>query len=134
MILVVQGDRQICFTRSPTSEQLTEFLQGKTPDYQGDPENLPDVIRTRFLPSPQTSWDGFRRWRYTNTHYKALIRLEPGLMKALDEAIANQEYKIAQSLWEDLKNLGAITPQLGAALAEAAVEFNLPDEIKSALA
>ncbi|MEL7314633.1 MAG: hypothetical protein AAFN08_06740 [Cyanobacteria bacterium J06559_3] len=78
-------------------------------------------------------WDGFRRWRYTNQYYKALLRAEPGLMQALDDAISNMELDIARSLWEDLKSLGAITPQLGGALAEAAIEFSLPDEIKVAL-
>lgn len=83
---------------------------------------------------PSPDWDGFRRWRYTNQHYKALLRAEPGLMQALDDAISNMELGIARSLWEDLTQLEAITPQLGAALTEAAIEFHLPDEIKVALA
>lgn len=58
-ILIVQGDRQICFTQSPTQEQIDDFLQGEPADYQGHPNDLPEAIRARFAPENKPDWDNF---------------------------------------------------------------------------
>ena len=58
-ILIVQGDRQICFSQSPTQEQINDFLQGEPADYQGPPNDLPETIRARFVPEEKPDWDNF---------------------------------------------------------------------------
>lgn len=100
--------------RSPYLAKIEQYLAALPPD--SPPDAAPDLA----------DWSGFRLWRYRDADYMALLQAQPGLMLALENAIAQRDYAAAGAVWQNLRSNSHITPALVESLNGAIAAYNLP--------
>jgi hypothetical protein len=87
-----------------------------------------EILTMANQPKVVADWDGFRQWRRQNPDYLALMGGPHGnLVGFLEADISRGDYNSAVVLWKSLKQQGAISTALEAALTSAIQQFNLGD-------